>query len=85
MGDILAHYRFNIEQKEDLLNAWAKKLPENSTQDLLAMVGRLIGCARQLDVVMDAEATLERCESAFINEEYEFFDFRSGISPENGQ
>ncbi len=80
VGDILAHYRFNIEQKEDLLNAWVKKLPQDSTQDLLTMVGRLIGCARQLDVVMDAEATLERCETAFINGEYEFFDFRSETS-----
>ena len=75
VGNILAHYRFSIEQKEDLLNAWVKKLPQNSTEDLLTMVGRLIGCARQLDVVMDAEATLERCETAFINGEYEFFDF----------
>ncbi len=80
VGDILAHYHFSIEQKEDLLNAWVKKLPEDSTKDLLAMVGRLIGCARQLDVVMDAEATLERCETAFINGEYEFFNFRSESS-----
>jgi pyruvate,water dikinase len=80
VGDILANYRFSIEQKEDLLNAWVKKLPESSTADLLTMVGRLIGCARQLDVVMDAEATLERCEAAFINGEYEFFDFRSEAS-----
>jgi pyruvate,water dikinase len=76
VGEILAHYRFSIDQKEDLLHAWVKKLPQNSTQELLAMVGRLIGCARQLDVVMDAEATLERCEKAFINGEYGFFDFR---------
>jgi pyruvate,water dikinase len=81
VGEILARYRFNIDQKEDLLHAWVKKLPENSTKDLLAMVGRLIGCARQLDVVMDAEATLERCEKAFINGEYEFFDFRDEKGP----
>jgi len=85
VGDILAHYHFNIEQKEDLLNAWVKKLPEDSTKDLLAMVGRLIGCARQLDVVMDAETTLERCETAFINGEYEFFDFRGETIPSEDQ
>lgn len=85
VGDILAHFHFNIEQKEDLLNAWVKKLPQDSTRNLLTMVGRLIGCARQLDVVMDAEATLERCETAFINGEYEFFDFRSESSPGRSQ
>jgi pyruvate,water dikinase len=76
VGEILAHYHFVIDQNEDLLHAWVKKLPENLTEDLLTMVGRLIGCARQLDVVMDAEATLERCEKAFIDGEYEFFDFK---------
>ncbi len=76
VGEILAHYRFVIDQKEDLLHAWVKKLPEDKMNDLLIMVGRLIGCARQLDVVMDAEATLERCERAFLNGEYEFFDFK---------
>ena len=29
--------------------------------------------------------TLERCETAFINGEYEFFDFRSGPSPDSSQ
>jgi pyruvate, water dikinase len=76
VGDILAHYHFVVDQKEDLLHAWVKKMPENITGDLLTMIGRLIGCARQLDVVMDNEATLERCEKAFINGEYEFFDFK---------
>jgi pyruvate,water dikinase len=76
VGEILAHYRFAVDQREDLLHAWVKKLPKDSVEDLLTMVGRLIGCARQLDVVMDAEATVERCEEAFISGQYEFFDFQ---------
>jgi pyruvate,water dikinase len=76
VGEILAHYCFAVDQKEDLLHAWVKKLPSHTIEDLLAMVGRLIGCARQLDVVMDAEATLERCEEAFIHGNYEYFDFK---------
>ncbi len=76
VSEILAHFRFAVDQKEDLLHAWIKKLPRETTEELLAMVGRLIGCARQLDVVMDAEATLERCEEAFIGGNYEFFDFK---------
>jgi pyruvate,water dikinase len=76
VGEILAHYRFAIDQKEDLLHAWVRKLPKADLENLLMMTGRLIGCARQLDVVMDAEATLENCEEAFINGAYEFFDFK---------
>jgi pyruvate,water dikinase len=77
VGEILAHYHFVVDQKDDLLHAWVKKLPEGTMEDLLTVVGRLIGCARQLDIVMDAEATLERCERAFLNGEYGFFDFKS--------
>jgi pyruvate,water dikinase len=81
VGEILAHYRFAIDQRDDLLHAWVRKLPRADTEDLLIMVGRLIGCARQLDVIMDAEATLEHCEEAFLNGAYEFFDFKgTGIS-----
>jgi pyruvate,water dikinase len=80
VAEILAHYHFVVDQKDDLLHAWAKKLPRNTIEDLLAMVGRLIGCARQLDVVLDAEATLERCEEAFIRADYKFFDFKEEFS-----
>jgi len=76
VAEVLAHYHFEIDQKDDLLHAWVKKLPKESIQGNLAMIGRLIGCARQLDVVMDAEATVERCEEAFISRAYEFFDFK---------
>jgi pyruvate,water dikinase len=85
VGEILAHYRFAIDQREDLLHAWVKKLPRNSLEDHLAMIGRLIGCARQLDVVMDAEATLERCEEAFISGQYEFFDFKDEVQTTNSE
>jgi len=76
VAEILAHCHFGVDQKEDLLHAWVKKLPRSTTEGLLSTIGRLIGCARQLDVVMDGEATLERCEEAFISADYGFFDFR---------
>jgi pyruvate,water dikinase len=76
VGEILAHYRFEINQSDDLLHAWVKKLPGDSIKELLMMIGRLIGCARQLDVVMNREATVERCEEAFLHGAYGFFDFR---------
>jgi pyruvate,water dikinase len=84
VGEILAHYRFAIDQRDDLLHAWVRKLPRADMEDLLIMVGRLIGCARQLDVIMDAEATVERCEEAFLNGTYEFFDFKETRIPRNG-
>jgi pyruvate,water dikinase len=76
VAEVLAQHRFDVDQKADLLNAWAKKLSRPAAEEHLSMVGRLIGCARQLDVVMDGEATLDRCVDAFLRGDYGFFEFR---------
>jgi len=76
VAEVLGHFRFGVDQKEDLLNAWVRELPRHETEELLVMVGRLIGCARQLDVVMDAEATLDQCLRAFVTGNFAFFDFK---------
>lgn len=78
VADVLAHYNFQVDQREDLLNAWVKKLPAGEVEELLVMVGRLIGCARQLDVVMDTDTTTDECISAFLRGDYGFFEFKGG-------
>ncbi len=78
VADVLDHFRFQVDQREDLLNAWVKKLPAEQVEDLLAMVGRLIGCARQLDVVMEADTTTDECIAAFLGGDYKFFEFKGG-------
>jgi len=77
VADVLSHYGFSVDQKEDLLNAWTKKLSSDETKELLKVVGRLIGCARQLDVVMDTDATLEQCIDAFLSGNYRFFEVKA--------
>jgi len=77
VSDVLNYYKFSVDQKEDLLNAWTKRLSCEETKELLRVVGRLIGCARQLDVVMDTDATLEQSIDAFISGNYRFFEFKS--------
>jgi pyruvate,water dikinase len=76
VAEVLTRHRFAVDQKQDLLNAWVKKLPRAEIEEHLTMVGRLIGCARQLDVVLDAETTLERCLEAFMKGDYGFFEFK---------
>ncbi len=78
VADVLDHFRFQVDQREDLLNAWVKKLPAEEVEELLAMVGRLIGCARQLDVVMEADTTTDECIAAFLRGDYKFFEFKGG-------
>ncbi len=78
VGEVLRHFGFTVDQKRDLLNAWVKKVPSARVEELLEMVGRLMGCARQLDVAMESEETVSACIEAFIRSDFEFFDEEAG-------
>ncbi|HLA77147.1 MAG TPA: hypothetical protein VJU18_06165, partial [Vicinamibacteria bacterium] len=71
---------FTVDRQHDLLNAWVRKLPREETELRLAMLGRLMGCARQLDVTMHAETTVAACIEAFLSGNFGFFDFPTGVS-----
>jgi pyruvate, water dikinase len=77
IAEVLKDHGFDVDRRQDLLNAWAKKLPRAATEDVLAMLGRLMACARQLDVTMNSEATVASCVEAFRRADYAFFDFPS--------
>ncbi|MFH1177099.1 MAG: hypothetical protein V1750_06805, partial [Acidobacteriota bacterium] len=78
IAEVMQRLGFEVDRRQDLLNAWARKLPREQTEELLAMLGRLMSCARQLDVVMHAETTVQACVDAFLGGRYEFFDFSAG-------
>jgi pyruvate, water dikinase len=81
IADVLQKSAFEIDRRQDLLNAWVKQLPQQGIEELLAMLGRLMACARQLDVVMHADTTVRACIDAFLAGRYDFFDFESGSLP----
>jgi pyruvate, water dikinase len=82
LADVLRAFAFEVDRRQDLLNAWVKKLPRERIEEQLAMLGRLMACARQLDVVMHADATVQACADAFLADRYDFFDFESGALPD---
>src|SRR5574341_964193 len=55
IAEVLQHHGFDVDRRQDLLNAWVKNLPQTRVEELLVVLGRLMGCARQLDVTMDTE------------------------------
>jgi pyruvate,water dikinase len=75
IADVLRSHGFEIDRRGDLLNAWARKLPSEAVERHLELLGRLLGCARQLDMVMHAETTVSGCVEAFLAGRFEFFDF----------
>jgi pyruvate,water dikinase len=82
LADVLRAREFEVDRRQDLLNAWVKKLPGERIEALLAMLGSLMACARQLDVVMHAETTVQACTDAFLAGRFDFFDFESGALPD---
>ena len=70
IAEVLEHHGFEVDRRQDLVNAWVKKLPQNQIEELLAMLGRLMGSARQLDVTMSTETRVAACVEAFLKGDY---------------
>jgi pyruvate,water dikinase len=70
---ILVANGFWMDQKEDLVNAMFKNFPMGETLERLVMLGRLMGCARQLDVAMESAAHVSYFVDLFLQGKYNFF------------
>ncbi|MEW6336993.1 MAG: PEP/pyruvate-binding domain-containing protein [Acidobacteriota bacterium] len=78
IAEVLQRAGFDVDRRQDLLNAWVRKRPGEFIEEKLALLGRLMGCARQLDVVMEADTTVHECVEAFLADRFDFFDFGHG-------
>jgi pyruvate, water dikinase len=85
IAEVMHNFSFEVDRRQDLLNAWVKKVPRERIEQQLAMLGRLMACARQLDVVMHGEKTVQACIEAFMSDRFAFFDFESGGLPSGMQ
>jgi pyruvate,water dikinase len=72
IGRVLRQLGFWVSQKLDLVNARVKKLERAEIEEKLNMVGRLLGCARQLDVTMINDATVDHYVGEFMRGNYAF-------------
>lgn len=72
LARILESLEFFTHTNDDLLNAIIKGLPMQHMEEKLDMVGRLLGCARLLDMAMDDEASMEWFVHAFLSGNYAF-------------
>ncbi len=66
LAEVLAHYDFVVEVKGDLVIARIAKVGKESMEGILAMLGRLIGYARQLDVLMRSDENVEGSVREFL-------------------
>jgi pyruvate,water dikinase len=68
----LAHYRFQVERRGDLINAWFKKAPAATTESNLDVLGRLMACSSQLDMYMTGNSVVGWYVQQFLGGNYSF-------------
>jgi pyruvate,water dikinase len=72
LGKVLTELGFEVVVQEDLVKAEYRKYPEKMTEEKLEDLGRLMGCARQLDMTMADENMVGWCAQAFLEGNYQF-------------
>ncbi|RJP22119.1 MAG: hypothetical protein C4520_08660 [Candidatus Abyssobacteria bacterium SURF_5] len=72
LARVLESLGFFAHVDDDLLNAFIKDLQLRQMEEKLDMVGRLLGCARLLDMAMEDEASMEWFIHAFLSGNYAF-------------
>ncbi len=74
---LLEQHDFLVEAKGDLVVGRIKKISNEAISSRLEMIGRLIGFTRQLDILLDDDAVVERCYQSFMEGRYDLFSGRT--------
>lgn len=73
LGEVLERLGFGVDRRGDLLNAWLRAAPRLACEDGLTLLGRLMACARQLDMLLDHEDAVRHFVKSFLDEDYTAF------------
>lgn len=64
---------FGVDRSGDLVTAWLRRYPQEDSEKALETLGRLIVCARELDVVLKNDAAIKLYADHFLNEQFQMF------------
>ncbi|MBF0224195.1 MAG: pyruvate, water dikinase [Desulfobacterales bacterium] len=70
---ILRESGFGVDRRGDLIIAWLRRYPQKESLDALAGLGRIMVCARQLDVLMKDDAMIKMYAENFLAGNYSVF------------
>ena len=70
LGRVLARLGFAVERRGDLVTARLRSCPERVSEAGLESLGKLTGCARQLDMLIRSEAAVDRYVDHFLKGNY---------------
>jgi pyruvate,water dikinase len=73
LAEALQRSRFAVECRGDLVTARMRRYPAPASEAALETLGRLMGCARQLDMLLRSEAAVAHFVEHFLAGRYEEF------------
>lgn len=73
LTEVLIHSGFHADRRGDLVTAWLRGYPQGPSEAGLELLGKLIACARQLDMLMDNEPVMLHFVERFLAADYQAF------------
>jgi pyruvate,water dikinase len=73
LAEALLGAGFAVDRRGDLVTAWLRRYPAPASEDGLVTLGALMGCARQLDMLIADEAAVRRYVERFAARDYAAF------------
>lgn len=73
LSGVLLYAGFSVDRQEDLLTAWFRGYAREACEERLETLGKLMGCARQLDMLLDSKNAVAYFLEQFQAGNYEVF------------
>ena len=73
LKEILLRQNFNVDRRGDLVTAWLRRYPRQTSEAKLTMLGTLMACARQLDMLLESQASVDHYVGRFLQGDYRAF------------
>ncbi|MGC1404281.1 MAG: PEP/pyruvate-binding domain-containing protein [Thermodesulfobacteriota bacterium] len=73
LKEVLLSSRFSVDLRGDLITAWLRGYAQPPSEAGLELLGKLMGCARQLDMLMENETVMRRYVDRFLAGDYQAF------------
>ncbi len=73
LSEVLLRSNFRVDQRGDLVTAWMRRYNRKASEEGLTLLGKLMGCARQLDMLIPDEKTMHYFIDRFLEGDYQAF------------
>jgi pyruvate,water dikinase len=73
LTQVLLRSNFGVDRRRDLVTAWLRRYPQTTCEEGLSLLGKLMGCSRQLDMILENARNVGEYAERFLQGDYEAF------------